>query len=273
VVMALVLNAGWTQFGISLFTMHDQFVPPVPPIPALPSIPGLVEGPAFMGWPPGFFVHKKAQTVLVDGNPGIQQGHDVGYLIPHFAVPMNALCGVHTLLSKHKVMFPVSSVLLEGKPVGTYLLGLLGLICSNPVSLPAGGIVVLENTVMTSASAFDILKGALYIGLEIGFDVLWNKYKKLLPKFLTGTRADLVSDLESYLADTGVEELNCILQQLGKESGAALEIAAIDIANKIMQSLLKSWIASPLVGSLPRGSTGIGRGKAGVTWKPFGELW
>src|SRR4051812_37664626 len=120
-----VLNAGFNQFGISMFNMHDQYLPPPPPAPPLPSIPGAFEGPAFLGWPPGFFVHKKAPKVIVDGNPGIQQGHDVGYIIPHLAIPMNALCAVHTLLSKHKVMFPVSSVLLEGKPVGTYLWGFL----------------------------------------------------------------------------------------------------------------------------------------------------
>ena len=77
--LALVLNAGWRQFGLSAFTMHDQYLPPPPPAPPLPAIPGLIEGPAFMGWPPGSHLgHKKAPTVLVDGNPGIQQGHDVG---------------------------------------------------------------------------------------------------------------------------------------------------------------------------------------------------
>ena len=106
-----VLNAGWLQIGVSAFTMHDQAVPPVPPLPTpLPAIPGLIEGPAFMGWPPGMLSHKTAPTVKVDGNPGVQQGHDIGYVIPHFAIPMNALCALNTLLSKHKVMFPVSSV-------------------------------------------------------------------------------------------------------------------------------------------------------------------
>lgn len=145
-----VLNAGYMQLGVSAFTAHDQYIPPVPPAPPLPAVPGLIEGAA-LGWPVAAFLHKKAPTVLVDGNPGIQQGHDVGYGIPHLAAPVNALMAVHTLLSKHKVMFPVTSVLLEGKPVGTYAFGWVGgLICANPISLPTGVLVKIKCTVETS---------------------------------------------------------------------------------------------------------------------------
>ena len=263
-----VLNAGFCQFGISVFTMHDQFLPPPPPAPPLKCIPGLVEGPAFMGWPPGFFIHKKAPSVLVDGNPGIQQGHDVGYLIPHFAIPMNALCGVHTLLSKHKVMVPVNSVELEGKPVGTYLLGLiLGLICANPVSLPSGVIVRLKGTVMTKASLLDILRAFAYIAIEILFDLFWNKIKGLVPK--VGTDA-IMDKMKSYLIDMGIEELNLVMRALAKD--LIPKIFGWEVANKILQHVLKSWILSPIFTGGARGTPGIGRGKAG--WKPFKkELW
>lgn len=58
--------------------VHDarQAVPPVPPLPMpLPAVPGLIEGPAFMGWPPGMLSHKVANNVLSDGNPTVQSGH------------------------------------------------------------------------------------------------------------------------------------------------------------------------------------------------------
>src|SRR4051794_10135630 len=101
-----VLNSGWLQLGISIYTQHDQAVPPVP-TPA-PGVPGLIEGPAPMGWPPGIISHKIAFTTFTDGAPTIQHGHDIGYMILHTAIPMNALSAVHTLLSKHKIVFPVS---------------------------------------------------------------------------------------------------------------------------------------------------------------------
>jgi hypothetical protein len=262
-----VLNAGFCQFGISAFTMHDQFLPPPPPAAPLKCVPGLVEGPAFMGAPPGFFLHKKAPKVLVDGNPGIQQGHDVGYLIPHFAIPMNALCGVHMLLSKHKVMLPVSSVELEGKPVGTYLVGLLlGLICANPISMPTGMLVRFKGTVVTSASWIDILRAVGYIAVDMIFDLIWNKIKGLIPKF--GTDA-IMDKMKSYLIDMGIEELNLVMRELAKT--LIPKIFGWEVANKIIQHVLKSWILSPIVTGGVRGTPGIGRGKAG--WKPFKKDW
>jgi hypothetical protein len=101
-----VLSAGFLQFGLSAFTMHDAMFPP----PAKAPIPGLIEGPAFMGWPPGVLSHKKAATVFVNGNMGIQQGHDVGYLIPHLAIALNAFTPVNIAFSKHKVTVAASSV-------------------------------------------------------------------------------------------------------------------------------------------------------------------
>ena len=152
-----VLSGGWLQIGVSAFTMHDQALPPVPPLPTpLRSIPGLIEGPAFMGWPPGMLSHKTAPSVLSDGNPTVQQGHDIGYMIPHFAIPMNAMCALNTMLSKHKVAFPVSHVKVEGKPVGTYLFFLLGeILRASPVSLPTGVVILLKCTVWTSMTVGD----------------------------------------------------------------------------------------------------------------------
>ena len=109
------LNQGYTQwvFGVP---MHDQWIPP--PI-TLKYMPGLLDGPAYMGWHPGrWFTHKVGSKTYFDGNKAVQQGHDVGYIIPHIALPVNVMMAINLLTSKHKVEFPVTSVLVENKPMG-----------------------------------------------------------------------------------------------------------------------------------------------------------
>ena len=254
-----VLNAGWLQIGVSAFTMHEQALPPVPVPAPNPPIPGLIEGPAFMGWPPGMLSHKTAPTVKVDGNPGVQQGHDIGYVIPHFAIPMNALCALNTLLSKHKVMFPISSVKLEKKPVGTYLLFLAGLICCNPMSLPSGVLIILKCTVWTKMTLADFFKGLAMIAIDMLFDRIWNKVKGRLPR-LPG-------------AQKGVEVLGDLtLREMVLWGGAGLvgRYVVREGANKVFQHIVKSWVLGPLVTGLPWGKVGVGRGnRAGHSWKIF----
>lgn len=264
--MIPIINAGFTQIGISAFTMHNQAVPPVPPVPIpLPNIPGLIEGPVPMGWPPGFITHKRSLKVLVDGNPGIQSGHDCGYLIPHFAIPMNALCAVNMAFSKHKPMWSVSSVLIEDKPAGTYMFFLLGIICCNPVSLPTGVVILIKCTVWSSFSLLDLLICLASIALEVVFDYLFNKLAAkvpwLKPKPFAGPNALIVLGGHSFremLTDGGARLVGrYVLAQLG---------------NKAVQHIIKSWVVKPLVGQLPRGNSGLGRGRASV---PFfkGNWW
>ena len=256
--MIPILNMGWLQIGVSAFTMHDQAVPPVPPAPTpLKAIPGLIEGPVPMGWPPGFIVHKKAPKVFVDGNPGIQSGHDIGYLIPHFAIPMNALCAVHMVFSKHKPMYSVSRVLLEKKPAGTYLFFLLGIICASPVSLPTGVLIILKCTVWSSFSWTDLLVCVVMIGIEIGFDLLWNKItgkvKWLKPAPFAGPKA-----LEVLGGLTFREMV------MWGGHGLVGRYILSQVANKGIQHIIKSWVVGPMVKNLPRGSSGLGRGRASV---------
>jgi hypothetical protein len=253
-----ILNAGFCQIGVSMYTQHDQYVPPFPPIPPvpLPAVPGLIEGPAFMGWPPGFLVHSKQPTVMVDGNPGINQGHDVGYLIPHFAIPMNALCAVHTIVSKHKIMIPVSKVHLKGKPAGTYMWFLLGLICAAPVSLPTGVVLLIKCTVWTSGSVFDVFIGVLYIGLEIGFDMLFRRFFR--------SRVPAPFSAPNALCVLGGHTLFEALTEGGARLVGRYVLSAT--GNAVIQHIVKSWIVAPLVRDLPRGKIGIGRGRLGVTF-------
>jgi hypothetical protein len=274
-----ILHADYTQIVISAFTMHNAALPPVPPLPPLLNLPGLVEGPATMGWPPGFIAHKQAPTVLVDGAPGVQQGHDVGYLIPHFALPPNGLMAVNAAFSKHKVMIPVSKVLLEKKPAGTYLFFLLGMICCNPVSLPTGVVMLLRCTVWTGFNLLDLLKALGYMALDIVLDLVWNRIFK--GKWL-GRNVDAAGNkigkallnmpkLADPKAIVVLGDLS--LREMLMDGGARLVArwTLVQTANKALDHVLKSWVVSPLTTGLPRGQSGLGRGDYSV--KFFDAKW
>ncbi len=271
-----ILHADFTQLVISAYTMHNQQLPP--PVP-LPNVPGLVEGPATMGWPPGFLGHKQALKVLVDGAPAVQQGHDVGFMIPHFALPPNALMAVNTMFSKHKVMIPVSSVELQGKPAGTYLWFLLGLICANPVSLPTGVVILIRCTVFAGFQWMDLLKGAGYIAIDVVFDFIWNKVFKgsWLGKSLKDKLGNKIPGLITLpkLADP---KAVVVLEGLGLREmvfdggiGLVMRTMLAQAGNKVVDHVLKSWIVSPAVTGLPRGPTGVGRGD--YSKKFFDQKW
>ncbi len=167
------LHGGYLQIAISAFTMHNQSIPVVP---AAPNVPGIIETPGFMAAPGGFLGAKLARTVFFDGSPAVQEGHDIGFFIPHIAAPLNILMAVHTLLSKHKVFFPVSSVQIEGKPMGVYaLLFIPGEICANPVSLPTGVVLLFKGTILSSISLADIAAGLWTLAKDVALDMVWNK--------------------------------------------------------------------------------------------------
>ena len=246
-----VLNAGGSQFGISVVTFHALWVAPAPPVP---SAPWVFEGGVPLGWPPGIPFHKKAPTVLVDGSPGIQQGHSIGCLIPHVPTMLNAFILLHMAVSKHKVMFPVSSVLLEGKPVGTYILGFGGLICGNPVSLPAGVLVKCKGTVETTATTGDILSGLVDIAVEVAIDYLFSKIKgKVEGRYPQLATKKFFEQLKGFSID------------LSKE--AELALLAKDALNRFTWSVVKGAFFSPPV------RAGVSFAKEQVEksgWKPFG---
>lgn len=261
-VLCPILSAGWGQVGISAVSVHKQWLPPPLETDALPA---LFEGPAPMGWPPGFLSHKTAPTVVVDGNPGIKQGHDIGYLIPHFALPMNGNCALQTLFSKHKVMFPVSTVLLQGNPAGTYLGFTLGLVCSQPVSLP-GHVLLFHCTVMTSPSPLDLVKGFAYIAIEVGFDCLWDKYMKgpLNSALLRAAEKAGLNVAFRLLKEANTVAGNLVCSAAGKILG--------DLPERLAQHILKSWVVGPTVKGLVRGSVVVGRGDI-LSHKFFGPVW
>jgi len=235
------LNQGYLQFGLSLFDMHDQWL--LPPVPAK-AIPGLIEGPAFMGWAPGIYTtHNVGRKTKFDGNNAVQQGHDCGYLIPHFAIPMNVMVAINMLVSKHKVMFPVTKVLIEGKPLGTYFpLVFLGLVCSNPVSLPTGALIMIQGTVISNMTLLDIILGFAFIAVDIIIDAVWSlivkgdKWGKFGPgkPFPSFYKAGLEKIFSKSMVDPVFTKplANLITRQ---------------VISKVVDHIAKSWIVSPLI--------------------------
>jgi hypothetical protein len=245
------LNRGFTQFGISLFNIHDQWTPP--PVP-IKFIPGLFEGPAFMGWPgPIQTTHKFGAHTFFDGHEAIQQSHDVGYLIPHLALPMNAMCGVHMLISKHKIMMPISSVEIENKMMGVYLGIFLGQICSNPVSLPLGAGVLLGGTVITEATPMDVLLGLSFIMVEMLFDAFWSlvakgdvwgrPWRNADGKVLTDAAGKKLYKAVYGKFPRPLTFYKGHLQRLIQQTDTLPDV----LVQKVSDHLYKSWVFGPLV--------------------------
>jgi hypothetical protein len=166
------LNQGWQQIGVGTFFTHDIW--PAPSAPIEKFMPGMFEGPAPMGWIGGRYVsHKVGTTTYFDGNPAVQQGHDAGYFVLHSPQTL-LMWPIHTSFSKHKVMFPITSVLIDKKPMGVYLCHFFGLICSNPVSLPTGVLIKLSGTVMSDMTLADLILGFVFILVDVAIDAVWS---------------------------------------------------------------------------------------------------
>jgi hypothetical protein len=259
-----ILHADITNLIVSMFMMHDAFLPPMPPLPKVP-LPGLIEGPVSLGWPPGTIVHKKAFTVMSDGAPAVQHNHDAGYLIPHIQLPPNALSPVHMAFSKHKTMFPVSSVLIKGSPAGTYMPFLLGQICCNPVGLPTGLVMLIKCTVWTSSTWTDFFKGLANIALDVAIDALWNRLFK--GGWIKPAKGKEVLKLPLQGGDFAHVLSGYTVREVFQDSGAMRVVASWirrQMRNKVIDHVIKSWIATPAVFNLAKGESGLGRGRASV---------
>lgn len=264
--MIPILHASVSNLVVSSYTQHGAFMPPPPPAGPVPFIPGLIEGPVSLGWPLGALMHKTQPTVLVDGAPGVKQGHDAGYGIPHLQVPMNAMMAVHTALSKHKVMFPVPTVFIGGSPAGTYMPFSFGLICANPVSLPTGVVMLIKCTVWTSFTWSMLFKGIGYIALEIAIDVVWNRITKG-GWFEKSEGRELWKPFKPFAEDGYKKLLGCsFLNILGNPDKMRLALTwlARSLGNKGIEHISKGWVFTPLTRDLVRGKMGIGRGRADV---------
>jgi hypothetical protein len=288
------LNRGFTQwvFGVPC---HDQWLTPSV---FVKCVPGLFDLPVFMGWFPGRpFSHKYGRETFFDGNEAIQQGHDPGYLIPHISIPFNNfLLAVHPLTSKHKVEIPVTSVLIEGKFMGTYLHWFLGLICSQPTSLPTGFGLPFASTVIHEMTLEDLILGLVFIFVDMLVDAIWSLIVKgdKWPKPISFFNRFSVGFPKWYSSMLkGIFDSSLVENVLGKVGGAVAPKVGVDLlrsaaplvlsqmASKVVDHFGKSWLFSPAFSGtvfqgteffdgLPRSALpSISVGRAQVQWSFF----
>ncbi|WP_182867487.1 hypothetical protein [Stieleria mannarensis] len=102
----------------------------------------------------------------------MQQGTDIGFLIPHIGPP-SVLLAIEIPLSSSKSYFGVARYPAEGKPicVAMSLMVNMNLNCGTPVPTPTGMVLAL-NTHMVSMSLADMIYGSVHMLLDFGLQSL-----------------------------------------------------------------------------------------------------
>ena len=111
----------------------------------------------------------------------VQEGHDVGMLIPDVTIPfVNQWYAVMWPFSSRKVMFSASTVKMDGVPAGAAsILGFPMMTCGDPMSLPSSfPITNCLNTVIVGLTFKDIMMGWLKISLSLVIDAIFYKPPK-----------------------------------------------------------------------------------------------
>ena len=190
IVVSCPVNVIW-DFTLPITVgSHMQLLPPAVPAPV--PVPA-VEMIATMMWTAGFALgtNKFTNSVLHKGVFIMQEGHDIGPLIPDVTIPpTNVWYAVMWPLSKRKVMFSASTVKMNGKSAGctTILPPFVMICCGEPISIPFGYSVICPlNTVRLGMTLGDIIAGIASIAVSVALDIIFNKIGgKLTDRF--GTR-------------------------------------------------------------------------------------
>lgn len=132
-------------------------------------------------WPPGTWIHqnKLAATVKHRYLPLVQQGHNIGMLMPHVTVPLWANPWYVKIYSFSgcKVVFGVARVKAEKSPIGCAgaMPFLPMLTCGEPVSLPTAiPVTSWRNSVLVKMSGWDLLAGFATILISMAVDAMWS---------------------------------------------------------------------------------------------------
>jgi hypothetical protein len=152
--------------------MHNGFLPPVVPAPVpQPSI----EMIATMMWTAGYLLNKNKLTTKVEFNgwPIVQDGHDVGPLIPDITpmLPANLWYAMMWPFSSRKNAFCASKVLADGAPLAGHYRNLMTMVtCGEPLSLPTA--VCMTNELHNCDIGFELSDIAFgFIGIIAGIVV------------------------------------------------------------------------------------------------------
>ena len=105
----------------------------------------------------------------------MQQGTDIGYMIPHVGPP-SALLAIEIPLSSSVSYFGTSMVMVENKPACVALAMLVNynLNCGTPVPTPTG-IVIAANTHFAAMTLGDLLGGVAVMAMDVAIGVVLGK--------------------------------------------------------------------------------------------------
>jgi len=210
--------------------------------PAPPLVNVAAEG-TLQGAPPGLLLgtHKMSSTVTHKGWSIVQQGHDVGPLVPHLTAPIaaNPWYGKILPAASIKVVFGAQSVQVQGAAAGVATLihapPLPLLTCGEPLPLPtAFPVTAFKNTVHVEVTLRDLLAGALDIILSVAIE--W-----IVGKLIPGPDPEEAKSFEENLID-GLSDL--LLRPLGAVPEEAKKGARFGRANGVVTALAKMALSS-----------------------------
>lgn len=133
------LSNDLTIGSIAGLNAHGFAAPPAPPIPAVPTL----DYPTPSFWPPGACLGQNKLTRRITHRRAaiVQDGHDVGAMIPHLSIPaFNVLIPIHMLFAKRKTVFFEPRVRFEKRfaaPCSAFaMLPTPMMSCNDPISMP-----------------------------------------------------------------------------------------------------------------------------------------
>lgn len=168
------LSNDLTVGSIAGFNAHGFAAPPAPPVPAVPTF----DYPTPSFWPPGSCLGQNKLTACITHRRAaiVQDGHDVGAMIPHLSMPaFNVLTPIHMLFAKRKTVFFEPRVRFEKRfaaPCSAFaMLPTPMMSCNDPIGLPiASSVTDFKNTVEFGMSPWSYARSYLVMTATVVTD-------------------------------------------------------------------------------------------------------
>lgn len=193
-------------------TVHQQLLVTPPVLTPVPMGP-YVESPAPIWWIPGYVTGKHELTTTVFHNhlTIAQEGHDLGMMLIHVAIPPNdLLIPVNMLASSREAKFEASEVIANGKPIACCTMIDWAVLptpmkaCSLIPAYHVGcGMSLLLNSVIVGMSVTDMIAGYVSAILDLVLSLL-----------------DIPEPLSS-LVEFGQAQVGPLIRLAGQEFGAS----------------------------------------------------
>lgn len=239
--------------------------------PCPPFVNASAEG-TLQGHGPGLLLrtHKVSTTVTHKGLPIVQQGHDVGPLVPHLTYPLvpNPWYGRILPGASMKVVFGAQAVRVGGTPAGGAALMLPMLTCGEPVPTPTAVPPLSSlNTVHVGLTQRDLLAGAVDVVATVALEWAFGRAdfkgmglpsSKLRRAFTPGEAAACVMDgikdaLSAPFKKSIGKDMPATLAKMALASLTGLAVSTIEgsptLKVEVASPLLKVEVAASLDGA------------------------